>query len=35
MRNDVHIMMDASRNNRNKENVYNERFLNVHFVFLI
>ena len=31
----VHTAMDACRHNRSKENVYNERFMNVYLAFLI
>ena len=31
----VHTATDACRNNKSKENVYNERFINVHLAFLI
>ena len=30
-----HPPMDACRDNRSKENVYNERYINVHLAFLI
>ena len=35
MRNIVHTAMDSCRGNWGKENVYNERFINVHSAFLI
>ena len=35
MRNIVHTVMNACRDNRIKENLYNERFQNVHLDFLI
>ena len=35
MRNFVHTVMDACWDNRSKENVYNEIFINVHLIFLI
>ena len=31
----VHTVMDACWEDRSKENVYNERFINVHLAFLI
>ena len=35
MRNVVHTAMDACWDNRSKENVYNERFMNVYPAFFI
>ena len=35
MRNVVHAVVDACQDNTTKENVHNERFINIHLAFLI